>query len=197
MKNVRAAPRVVPMKSAHPAADHPAMTAAVLKAHADRPHATAATSAPTAMDGRAPADLPVAMTLPGPGLRAAVKTAREIACAAHSARMTVTDLPAHPIAATTARMTGAPSAANGLRTDAAMAIGLRVRPTAVPTVVPTGPIHANRVPTSDGTMIAVRAPEENGTTVGARSATSPRIGRDKAAAGHPNGSKKPNLIMYA
>lgn len=190
-KNVRAAPRVVPMKSAQHDADRPAMTAAVRTAHPALPRVSEAAKGPRV------ADPPIVRRLPGLAHHAEVMTALAIACVEPSERMTANDQPVHPIGAKQGLTSVGESAANAPMTAAAMVIGLRAHLTAVPTGVPTGPIRANPVLISVGTMTGPGAVVETGPIGVDLSATTPPIGADKASDGRQNESRKPNPIMCA
>lgn len=190
-KNVRAAPRVVPMKSAQYAADQPAMTAAVRKAHPALPRVSEAARGPHR------ADPPVVRRLRGLAHRVEVMIALAIACVEPSGRMTATDQPVHPIGARQGLTSVGESAANAPMTAPAMVIGLRAHRTAMPTGVPTGPIRANPVLISAGTMTGAGAAAEIGPIGVDLSVTTPPIGADKASAGRQNESRKPNPTMCA
>lgn len=190
-KSVRAGLRAVPMKSAPRAADQPAMPAAVLKAHVARPRATAETIGPRVVDS------PAARRPHGLGHRAEVMKAQEIEYAAPSGRMTATGRRVRPTAVIGAPTTVLVSPGNALMTAAATVIAHRAHRTAVPIGVPTGPSPANRARTSAGTMTVVGATEATGFIVVDRNATSLPTALDKAAAVHPNASRKPGPTMCA
>ena len=196
-KSGRAGQRAAKARSATPAVDQHAMAVAAMKAHADQHRANAATTDPTAMDGPAPADRPVAMTLLDLAHRAVVMTALATACVEPSGRMTATDQLVHPLGVRQGLTSVGESAANVLMTAAAMVIGLRAHRTEVPTGVPTGPIRANPVLISAGTMTGAGAAAEISPIGVDLSATTPPIGADKASAGRQNESRKPNLTMCA
>lgn len=196
-KSGRAGQRAAKARSAKPLVDQHAMAAAAMKAHADRHRANAATTDPTAMDGPAPADRPVAMTLLGLGRRAVVMTALATACVEPSGRMTATDQPVRPIGVRPDLTTVGASAANALTIAAAMVIGLRAHRTEVPTVERTGPIPGSRVRISAAMMSGVRGAAVTGPIGADRIATSPRIGQDKAVAGRQSASRKQDPTMCA